>query len=120
MKIGIRFIKKSELNVSSCQFEFTEDAELTFRDEEDKPKSVELFIFTKNPISSDKRIIRLRPMVEYKGNTSDIQIIEDDGKECNYVYTAPGEWQFDIPNNIIEFDNGDLKIIKDYLSKYDL
>lgn len=120
MKIGIRFIKESELKVSSCQSEFIEDAELMFRNEKDKPKPVELFIFTKNPISSDKRIIRSRPMVEYKGNTSDIQIIEDNNIGCNYIYTAPGRWQFNILNNIIEFDNGDLKTIKDYLSKYDL
>lgn len=115
MKIGIKLTVEDR---SSAAFEYIEDAEYIFRD--DKPKLVDVFIFTKNPISNDRKIIRGRSMIKYNDDISDIQIIEDDGREYNYVYLLPGKWLFDVYNNIIEYGNEDLNIVKDYLSKYDL
>lgn len=117
MKIGIRLIKEKELSAASFETEYIEDAEYVFRD--DKPKSAEVFIFTKNPIDKDRKIIRGRSIIEYKNSMDDIQIIEDDNKKYNYIYLLPGMWLFDTHNCVIEYDNGDLDKIRDYLSKYD-
>ena len=111
MKIGIKPIITSK----SAKFEYVENAEYMFKDI--IPESVEVFIFTNNPISIK---IRERSITELKENIDieDIKIISDNGKNNNYIYLLPGVWNFDSYNNTIldkEFEE-----IKDYLDKYDL